>query len=263
VTTQALIRSVPFSLVRSTDDAGDGLTLEGYAAVFDSPTRIDSWEGTFDEIIARGAFKKTIKERTPVLQFDHGRHASIGSIPIGAFEELGEDKKGLHIKARMHDNALIQPVRDAIASGAINGMSFRFTPVKEEWRDAKGNLLTDPGEISRLLWTPDPKGVLQRTLKELKCPELGPVVFPAYTDTSVDVRSIAQTLTDPNARAELARLLGTPNPAASEGLRADEEAADHTTEPDDHSEETSDADRAAASAARHRALQLSGVIPCT
>ena len=39
-----LTRSVPFRLERATED-GDGLTLEGYGAVFDTPTRIDSWEG--------------------------------------------------------------------------------------------------------------------------------------------------------------------------------------------------------------------------
>ena len=52
--TESLIRSVPFEVIRS-DDGGDGLTLTGYAAVFDTPTRIDSWEGCFDESIARGA----------------------------------------------------------------------------------------------------------------------------------------------------------------------------------------------------------------
>jgi len=38
-----LTRSVAFELERADSD-GDGLTLEGYAAVFDSETVIDSWE---------------------------------------------------------------------------------------------------------------------------------------------------------------------------------------------------------------------------
>jgi len=239
--TEDLLRSVPFELVRSADGNADGLTLEGYAAVFNDPTRIDSWEGVFDEQIARGAFKKSIQERTPVLQFDHGRHASIGSIPIGMIESLAEDRSGLHVKARLHDNTLIQPVRDAIASGAIDGMSFRFNVVKEEWRDTTGKLLTDPNEISRLLWSPDKNGPLQRTLKELKVPELGPVVFPAYAGTSVAVRDLAAQLKDPKTRAELARMLGTP-------LEGDG-AATPTEEPGDHSEDE---------AARTRAGQLRG-----
>lgn len=82
---------------------GDGFTLEGYGAVFDTPTRVDSWEGLFDEVIAHGAFSKTIKERKPVLQFDHGRDAATGSVPIGAVEELREDRHGLFVRARLHD----------------------------------------------------------------------------------------------------------------------------------------------------------------
>lgn len=195
-----LTRSVPFQLERAASE-GDGLTLEGYAAVFDSPTRINSWEGEFDEVIARGAFAKTLKERTPVIQFDHGHHPLVGSIPIAAPEVIREDTNGLYVKARLHDNWLIQPVRDAIASGSIDGMSFRFSVVKETYDES--------GDIPL------------RTVQEVKLYEAGPVVFPAYTDTSVGVRSreIAAILSDPSALGELARalVLGTPDPEAADG----------------------------------------------
>ena len=121
-----LTRAVPFQLERA-DGEGDGLTLEGYAAVFDAPTRIDSWEGTFDEVITRGAFAKTLKERTPVIQFDHGHHPLVGSIPIASPLTIKEDARGLFVKARLADNWLVQPVRDAIASGAIDGMKLPST----------------------------------------------------------------------------------------------------------------------------------------
>ena len=76
-----LTRAMPFE-ARAADD--DGFTLEGYAAVFDAPTRIDSWEGNFDEQISRGAFAKTLTERMPVMQWDHGHDAATGSVPIAA-----------------------------------------------------------------------------------------------------------------------------------------------------------------------------------
>lgn len=208
-----LTRSVPFHLERA-DDNSDGLTLEGYAAVFDDPTRIDSWEGTFDEVIARGAFAKTIKERTPVIQFDHGHHPLVGSIPIAAPEVLREDDHGLYVKARLHDNWLTVPVRDAIASGAIDGMSFRFSVVKESY-DESGDLPL-------------------RTVQEVKLYELGPVVFPAYESTSVGVRAdLAALLADPSARADLARalILGTPDPEAATAGTSDQGAAAPGTEP--------------------------------
>lgn len=169
-----LVRSASF--VRSTDE-GDGFTLEGYAAVFNSPTRIDSWEGRFDEVIAPGAFAKTISERTPVLQFDHGRDVATGSVPIGAIEELREDARGLFVRARLHDNPRVEPIRQAIESGAIDGMSFRFQVVTESWEKRSND-------------------VDLRTIRELGLFELGPVVFPAYEATTVGVRSLLAGLPD-------------------------------------------------------------------
>lgn len=182
-------RSLPFTFTRAEDDDSDGLTLEGYAAVFDEPTRIDSWEGVFDEQIRRGAFRKTLQERTPVLQFEHGRHPLIGSIPIGVIEDIREDDRGVPLRGRLTDNWLIQPIRDAIRDRAVDGMSFRFEVVREIWRDKNGKLVKDENELRQLLFRPGDRGPLQRTLVEIKVPELGPVVFPAYVGTTSDVRS--------------------------------------------------------------------------
>lgn len=166
-TKQILERSVEWDEFRAVDN-GDGLTLSGYAAVFDAPTRIDSWEGTFDEVITRGAFRKTISERTPIMQWNHGQDPAIGQVPIAAITSLREDKRGLYVEARLHDNDLVKPVRDAIASGAVSGMSFRFQVIKDAW-DESGKIPT-------------------RTLKEVRLYEVGPVAHPAYEATSVGVR---------------------------------------------------------------------------
>jgi HK97 family phage prohead protease len=262
MTDEMLCRSVPFEM-RADADSGDGLTLDGYGAVFSSPTRIDSYEGVFDEEIARGAFRKSLKERTPVLQFDHGRHPMVGSIPLGSFDSLREDEQGLHVVARLHDNWLVQPVRDAIKSEAIPGMSFRFSVVKDEWRTAAGKLVK-PTDVDQMLWSSnrdDPETVLKRTLKEVRLYEVGPVVFPAYADTSVGVRSreLVSLLTDPQARAELARaLVGTPTESGgAEGAPGDERAATPVEEPTD---EVTPGKPVPSPAARARALKLSGVI---
>jgi phage head maturation protease len=97
------------------------------------------------------------------------------------------------------DNWLIQPVRDAVANQSVDGMSFRFTVVREEWREADGKLIRDEDKVRELLrrsWmeeVPDEE-LLTRTLKELRVPELGPVVCPAYAETSVGVRSMLDRL---------------------------------------------------------------------
>ncbi|MGW1492570.1 HK97 family phage prohead protease [Streptomyces sp. NPDC002402] len=183
-----LKRSAPFQFERADDDEqGDGRSLKGYAAVFGQDTEIDSWEGAFTETIRKGAFRKTIRESTPVMQFDHGHHPLIGSIPIGSITDLREDDQGLYVEARITDNWLMEPIRDAIAEQTVNGMSFRFEVVRDEWRDTAGKLVK-PEELMDLLWMPGDRGPLRRELIELKCRELGPVVFPAYAGTEVSVR---------------------------------------------------------------------------
>ncbi|MGE4164075.1 MAG: HK97 family phage prohead protease [Vicinamibacterales bacterium] len=185
-----LCRSAMFELVRA-DDArnGDGLTIDGYGAVFNAPTRINSWEGEFDEVIAPGAFKKSLRERTPIMQFDHGHHPLMGSLPLGRWDSVQEDDRGLHVVGRLSDNWLVQPFRDAIADGGVTGMSFRFSVVRDEWTDAAGKKIRDD-ELGDLLWYgADDRGPILRTLREVKVSEVGPVTWPAYDSTSVGVRS--------------------------------------------------------------------------
>lgn len=229
-----LLRQAPFTLERAADDGAedDGLTLRGHAAVFNQLTLIDSWEGRFNEQCAPGCFKKTFRERMPVLQFDHGRHALVGSIPIGKLTRAEEDDIGADVEGRLHDNWLIQPVRDAIESGSVDGMSFRFTVVRDEWVGEDGRKLKDDAEIMSVLWSGDETPT--RTLREVKVPELGPVVFPAYSGTDVGVRSgttttvidLARLRSDPAEGRRLARLLWM-----ADGMQRDDTSPPHVPDP--------------------------------
>lgn len=229
---EGLSRSVPFTFTRQDGDNGDGLTLAGYGAVFDSEIEINSWEGRFRERVARGAFKKSLRERTPKLQFDHGQHPLIGSVPIGTITEIGEDATGLRVLARLLDNWLIQPVRDAIREGAIDGMSFRFNVIQEEWVDNKGKRVR-PEEVESLLWRDDGRGPLVRTLKEVRIDEVGPVVWPAYDATSVSVRSQVidlGRLHEPAQRNLLARAVILADAIMAKEPETTEQAGDHSEE---------------------------------
>ena len=182
------------NLVRHVDfrasGASDGLTLDGYGAVFNEWTEISDHLGVYRERIVPGAFKRTIGQRTPVLQFDHGAHPLIGSIPLGRITSISEDARGLRVKARLSDNWLVEPVRDAIRDGGVTGMSFRFRVINEDWSRASD-------------------GIEERSIKEIELYEVGPVVFPAYEQTTVGVRSreALVALADPNVRSEIARVL--------------------------------------------------------
>jgi HK97 family phage major capsid protein/HK97 family phage prohead protease len=192
-----ITRSVDFRASDKMGEGGDGHTLSGYAAVFNQDTEINSWEGKFTERIAPGAFKKTLRENKPILQFNHGRDARTGQVPIGVFTELKEDDHGLAVEARLFPNDLVEPIRQAIEGGAVTGMSFSFRVMRDEWRDKDGKVLRGDA-LRKVLW--DGADGLSRTIKEVQLFEAGPVVTPAYSGTSVGVRS-AEELSDAERQA--------------------------------------------------------------
>lgn len=153
-------------------DNPDGRELVGYAARFDSPTKIRDNLGEFEETITAGAFKESIARRMPVLQFDHGKDPKVGTAPIGDITELREDRHGLFVRAELYDHPDIERVRLAIRGGSLRGMSFRFT-------------IPDGGDH----WSKR-DGMDVREIRAADVAELGPVVFPAYDTTSVSVRSL-------------------------------------------------------------------------
>jgi uncharacterized protein len=207
-----LCRSAPFTLTR-TAEHDDGLTIEGYGAVFNSPTRISGWEGDFEETISPGAFKNSLRGRTPRMQFDHGQHPLLGSLPLGKWTVAEEDARGLHLVGRLTDNWLVAPFRDAIRDGGVEGMSFRFAVVQDQWHDREGNKLRDRDVADFLHHGAGDRGPIRRTLREVKISEAGPVVWPAYEDTAVGVRSRGTVVIDlgrlahPDERRRIADLV--------------------------------------------------------
>jgi HK97 family phage prohead protease len=180
------LRSFDFE-TRSSDD---GRTMEGYVAVFNHPTRIPDRAGDFDEEIHPGFARRYLSERgMPVMQYDHGKDPRVGTVPIGVYDVFEPDKRGYFVRGRLLDNAVVEPVRQAIASGAIKGMSFRF--------------LVPPGGDK---WSRGSDGRDKRDVFDADIPEAGPVVFPAYAATSVSVRTLLAAYSD-EERAELIRQL--------------------------------------------------------
>lgn len=192
-------RSTEFRAIDDPD--GDGRTLEGYAAVFDQPTIIESYAGDFEETVSRGAFKKTLQERTPVMQFDHGNDKAVGTAPIAGIQELQEDGEGLLVRARLLDTPRVEDIRQAIRLKAIRGMSFKFRVVRDRWIDRDGTRIPDD-DLADMLEDPGDRGPIRRQITEVELFELGPVVFPAYAQTTVGVRSLPEdSRFNPNALA--------------------------------------------------------------
>lgn len=142
-------------------------TLTGYAAVFHSPADIG---GYFTEQIAPGAFAETIKGDVRCL-FNHQSENVLGRTKSGTLR-LWEDGKGLRFEVDLPDTVLGKDVGTLVKRGDVSGCSFNFRATKQSWDD-----------------TVDPP---LRTLEKLEIDEVSIVTFPAYSDTTVGIRSLDQ-----------------------------------------------------------------------
>ncbi len=203
----------------------EGRTLTGYPIVFNDWTEINSYEGNFKERISPGALNKTLRESQNSIKvlFNHGMDPDIGDKPLGKPSVMRADEKGLYVEVPLSDTSYNNDLLALMRDGALDGQSFRFAVVKDEWETPK-------------------RGLPERTINELRLYEFGPVTFPAYDSTTVGVRSrddyIAwRALTD-EKRNEIRRICGisdetnsTPTDEAAEGTSLDESRETPQTEP--------------------------------
>ena len=147
---------------------GDGMTLRGYAAVFNSPSQ----PLPFIETIQRGAFRDSLKSRNDIkLLWNHDTSVVLGSTRAGTLR-LMEDERGLLVEA---DLPMTQAGKDAAISiqrGDVTAFSFgfRIPAGGDEWANAN-----------------------ERLLKRVNVHEVSVgVAFPAYTGTdgTANVRSM-------------------------------------------------------------------------
>jgi hypothetical protein len=153
-------------------------TLYGYAAVFDSPTEIG---GQFTEVIAPGAFADTIQTDSIVGLINHDKNRLLGRNTSGTLT-LREDTKGLYFELSIPNTTIANDLVVMIDRGDIDSCSFAFQSLKESW-DYDQNI---------------------RTLQQVRLFDVSIVTDPAYTATSVAVRSAEDVLTERAAQEILA-----------------------------------------------------------
>jgi HK97 family phage prohead protease len=150
-TGERLIRSFAEVEIRAT---GDGRTLCGIACPFGRMAEIRDAGGSYNEVIHRGAFARTIAERGPervkVLSQHDGR-----SNPIGRASLLREDPAGLYAEMRISKTQAGDEALELIRDGALDGLSIGFTPVTSDHDHAR-NLVhrheVKLHEISTVTW---------------------------------------------------------------------------------------------------------------
>lgn len=151
------------------DGDGDGRTIDGHAAVFDKWAQIGSVRWGWKERVKPGAFTKTIAEADVRMLHNHDSTLLLARTKNGTLT-LEEDKIGLRSVADPAKVSYADDVVELIRRGDIDGMSFGFRVVKDEWR-----ILADGSE--------------ERDILEVALIEVSPVTFPAYPQTSVGVRA--------------------------------------------------------------------------
>ena len=208
-------------------DEADASLMFGHFAVFNRWTEIDSWfEGRFLETIAPGAFKKTIKEQRSSIkvQFDHGFDVFVGDAPLGPIDQLREDGTGAYYEVPLLDTdynrdrvlpMLQGRLMNGEQRGSLLGASFRFRVIADEWNE-------EPGTSDH-----NPDGLPERTIKQIRLYEFGPVVFPAYEEATAGVRS----LTDHFLQRRIARQGHAARAAKHLAPAASRTEADTTEEP--------------------------------
>jgi HK97 family phage prohead protease len=141
-------------------ETSEGMTFEGYAAMFDSPSQ----PLPFTEKIAPGAFTRSLKSRNDIkLLWNHSAGEVLGSTRAGTLK-LTEDERGLKVWAMLPNTTTGRDTSELIRRGDVDSMSFGFSVPRN------GDSWSEDGA--------------ERTLNEVRLHEVSIVAFPAYTATA-------------------------------------------------------------------------------
>lgn len=154
-----------FKAIKFETKAIDDNKFEGYASYFNN---IDS----YDDIIERGAFKKTISENRGRIKVLWQHDAAE---PIGIPEDMYEDDSGLYVKAKISMTDTGKKAMTLIRDGVVTEMSIGYDVLKDEYK-MMGN--------RRI-----------RMLKEVRLWEFSPVTFAANDKAKImKMRSLLENI---------------------------------------------------------------------
>jgi HK97 family phage prohead protease len=138
----------------------------GYAAVFD---RLSQDLGTFKEKVQKGAFRDVLGQDVRALA-NHDPTQLLGRVQSGTLK-MEEDDIGLRVEINLPDTTVGRDVATSIKRGDMDGMSFSFDCDGDAW-----DYSMEPPE---------------RTITRVRnLYDVGPVTYPAYTDTTAAMRSL-------------------------------------------------------------------------
>lgn len=134
----------------------EGMEFSGYASTWDMDEVRD--------VIHRGAFQKSIRERFPAgkvkVLYQH-------DAPIGMPLEMREDSRGLYTRSRISDTAMGRDVMTMMKDGVIDALSIGFS-IPNGKADIEDDGYT-------------------RHIHEVKLYEYSPVTFPANENALIEM----------------------------------------------------------------------------
>lgn len=152
-------------MTRTLEDGSDEMVVEGYAAVFDSPTVLFEYNGVeYKEQICRGAFDKC---KMDDVIFNYNHEGKVLARTRNHTLELEIDEKGLKVRAKLGGTEEGRKLYDEIKGGYVDRMSFAFKTEEESFNETE------------TMWN-------VRSIKRLY--DVSAVSIPAYDDTMISAR---------------------------------------------------------------------------
>ena len=153
-----------FEVVYRTKKEGNKKTIQGYAVVFDSWTKIN---GSWSECIKKGAFAESLKHNKVLALYNHDFNSVLGRKDVNM--TLIEDDKGLKFEIELPNTTQSNDLYELINRGIVNQCSFSGFVRQEEWNYE---------DEERIL----------RTINDIDLIEITITPIPAYEVTEAEVK---------------------------------------------------------------------------
>jgi hypothetical protein len=165
------------STVEARDADSAPMIISGIGSPYDQSSRIEGWFEEWDEIVAPGAWRSAITrpDADIISTFNHDINNLIARTPDTL--TLNDPEKGLVYEAVVNpDDPNAVGIHARVARRDVTGSSVWFRVEKDQWEE--------PSEDNDL-------EVPVRTILRADLFEVGPVVFPAFPQTTSEASAAA------------------------------------------------------------------------
>ncbi|WP_335871958.1 HK97 family phage prohead protease [Bacillus sp. 2205SS5-2] len=152
-----------FNITRA-EDTPDELIIEGYFALYEQETEL--WPGSF-EILSKGCFDNTLSNDIRAL-WNHNTQYVLGRNKSGTLQ-LSSDEKGLYGVIKLPNTQYARDLYELVERKDVDQCSFGFDILDEKLEELANDSFR---------WR----------INEVDLHEISVVTFPAYENTSVQVR---------------------------------------------------------------------------